>query len=89
MHHHLPATPETIRWGSFSASYAPILTVQSGDSVTIECVSGARDAMPAPDLALVVPPALLAIQAACNPFMGAHILTGPVAVADEIGRAHV
>lgn len=82
MHHHLPATPETIRWGSFSASYAPILTVQSGDSVMIECVSGARDAMPTPESGLVVPPALLAIQAACHPFMGAHILTGPVAVTD-------
>ena len=80
MQHHLPATPETTRWGTFSAGYAPVLTVQSGDSVIMECVSGARDMMPPPELGLAVPPALLAIQAAGYPHMGAHILTGPVAI---------
>ena len=81
MHHYLPATPDTIRWGSFSAGYAPVLTVHSGDSVTIECVSGAPDAMPPPELGLAVPAALLAIQQACQPSVGPHILTGPVAIA--------
>ena len=81
MHHHLSATPTTTRWGTFSAAYDPVLTIQSGDSVTIECVSGAPDAMPPAAMGLVVPPALHAIHAAMVPHMGAHILTGPVAVA--------
>ena len=82
MHHHLPATPETIRWGTFSAAHAPVLTIQSGDTVTIECVSGALDAMPPPELGLAIPAVLQAIQTAHYAQMGAHIITGPVAIAD-------
>lgn len=79
--HHVPATPETTRWGGFSAAYPPLLTVESGDSVVLECVSGAPDMMPPPGCGLVVPPALAAIHGANPPRLGGvHILTGPVAV---------
>ena len=80
-HHSVPATPDTIRWGTFSADYAPVLTIQSGDSVTLECVSGSADLMPPASLGVTIPPALPAIHAAHAQKMGAHILTGPVAVA--------
>jgi acetamidase/formamidase len=78
-HHHLKASPETCRWGYFDAREAPVLTVRSGDSVTIDTVSGNRDVLP-PE-GFHVPPELLAIHAA-NPGIpfGPHILTGPVAV---------
>ena len=79
--HHLPATADTTRWGGFSAAYAPVLTVESGDTVVLECVSGAPDMMPPDGSGLAVPPALAAIHAANLPRLGgAHILTGPVAV---------
>ena len=78
--HRVPATPETIHWGTFSAGYAPVLTVDSGDSVVLECVSGAPDVMPPSRLGLTVPPALAAVHAANPPRLGPHILTGPVAV---------
>ena len=45
-HHVVEASPETIHWGVFDPSLRPILTVESGDSVTFHCVSGGRDAMP-------------------------------------------
>ncbi len=38
-HHHLPATPETIHWGYFSRTIPPVLTVASGDIVTIETLT--------------------------------------------------
>ncbi len=79
--HHVPATPETIHWGTFSAGYDPVLTVQSGDTVVLECVSGGPDVMPPERLGLKVPPALAAIHAADPPRLGPHILTGPVAIA--------
>ncbi len=79
--HRVPATPDTIHWGTFSAAYDPVLTIQSGDSVTLECVSGAADMMPLPGSGFMVPPALAAIHAADPPRLGPHILTGPVAVA--------
>ncbi len=79
--HRVAATPETIRWGTFSAAYPPVLTVQSGDTVVLECVTGAPDVMPPEGSGMEVPPALAAIHAADPPRLGPHILTGPVAVA--------
>lgn len=38
-HHHLPATPETIHWGYFSQTIPPVLTIDSGDIVTIETLT--------------------------------------------------
>ncbi|WP_439598109.1 acetamidase/formamidase family protein [Falsiroseomonas sp.] len=79
--HRIPATPETIRWGAFDASFAPVATIASGDLVVLECVSGGPEAMPKPESGLVPPPALAAIHASKPPRLGPHILTGPVAVA--------
>jgi acetamidase/formamidase len=79
--HHVQATPETIRWGTFDATYPPVLTVNSGDSVVLECVSGGKEAVPPADSGLQIPKALAAIHAANLPRPGGHILTGPVAVA--------
>ncbi len=79
--HHVAATPDTIRWGTFSADYPPVLTIQSGETVTLECVSGAPDVMPPASLGVTIPAALPAIHAAHAQKMGAHILTGPVAIA--------
>ena len=38
-HHYLPVTPETIHWGHFSSSLKPVLTVESGDYVTVETLT--------------------------------------------------
>jgi acetamidase/formamidase len=79
-HHHVAATPATVRGGVVGADIPPLLVVQSGDSVTLECVSGGPEVMPPPDSPFRVPPALAAIHAAVPRGPG-HILTGPVAVA--------
>lgn len=80
MHHHLRSTPETVRFGIFSAEFAPVLIVRSGDTVTIDCVSGGPEVMPGPELGLSVPVELQAIHDAGLDRMGPHILTGPIAV---------
>ena len=79
MAHYLPASPQTCRWGYFEASAPPVLTIGSGERVTIDTVSGGPDALP-PE-GFHVPPELLAIHARETglPF-GPHILTGPVAI---------
>ncbi len=82
MPHRLSAAPETIRWGSFDARYAPLLTVNSGDTVILDCVcAGMTEILPGPETGLAIPPALRAIHDAAPPRVGGHILTGPVAVA--------
>ena len=77
--HRIPATPETVRWGVFGADIPPVLTIASGDTVVLECVSGGPDVMPSPGTGFAVPPALAAIHATVRQGPG-HIITGPVAV---------
>ena len=73
------AGPSTCHWGFFDAGLAPVVTIASGDEVTINTVSGGPQVLPGPDFH--VPPELRAIHAAGLPGMPGHILTGPVAVA--------
>jgi acetamidase/formamidase len=76
--HRLDAGAETVHWGYFDARLAPRLTVDSGDTVTISTVSGPREVMPSPPLA--IPSALAEIQARMTPKLPGHMCTGPVAV---------
>ena len=76
--HHLPAAPETVHWGYFDASLAPVLTVASGDLVRIEALT--HHAGDAPDLLMDA-----AIERVFDQVgdrgPGPHLLTGPIAVA--------
>ncbi len=38
-HHHLPATAQTVHWGYFGRSIPPVLSIASGDIVTIETLT--------------------------------------------------
>jgi len=78
-HHRLKASVQNCHWGYFDATRAPVLSIESGDQVTIDCVSGAPAVVP--KSGFHVPPELLEIHAA-NPGypFGPHILTGPIAV---------
>src|SRR5258708_15044430 len=75
-----PPPPAPGRGGLCCASSPPILTVQSGDTVVLECVSGRKEVLPPPESGLAIPPALRAIIDADLPSLAGHILTGPVAV---------
>jgi acetamidase/formamidase len=82
--HRLPATPDTVRIGMFDAAIPPVITIQSGDTVEIECVSGLPDVMPPAGGPFTIPPALARIHDARLDRLGPHILTGPVAVEDAL-----
>ena len=71
--HRVASTPQTVRWGTFDAGYPALLTVRSGDSVVLECVSGGADVMPPPGSGLAVPKALAAIHASDIPRAGGHL----------------
>ena len=78
MEHHLPASVETCHWGWFSADLPPQMTVQPGERVTIDTVSGAEGVLPGDGFH--VPPELLDIHARSERMIPGHILTGPIAV---------
>jgi acetamidase/formamidase len=79
--HKLDASPETVHWGYFDAALKPLVTVDSGDTVTISTVSGTLGHLPKPETGLTVLPELAAIHQKVQPKLGGpHILTGPVAV---------
>ena len=76
--HHLLPSVETCHWGYFDAKQKPALTVKSGDTVTIDTVTGTPDVVPDRSK-FHVPPELDQIFAGLKP-EGPHILTGPVYV---------
>lgn len=75
----LTSSPQTCHWGFFDAQLPPVVTIESGDEITIETVSGGPQVLPG--AGFHVPPELLDIHAKGVPAMPGHILTGPVAVA--------
>lgn len=77
-HHRLSASVETCHWGFFDAALPPVLSIQSGDTLTVETISGGPDVLPPPGFH--VPPELLDVHARSERMLPGHILTGPVAV---------
>ena len=77
-HHTLNPSPETVHWGYFDAAIPPKLTIESGDTVTIDTVSGGRREL-GDDLSRLTPVHReIAEKVTQGP--GPHILTGPIAV---------
>jgi acetamidase/formamidase len=76
----ISASPETVRIGVFDAAIPPLMTIASGDTVELECVSGDARFYPPAGSGFVVPPALRKINEAGPAKHSGHIITGPVAV---------
>jgi acetamidase/formamidase len=80
-HHHLAAGPKTVAWGFFDAAQPAVLTIKSGDTVTVETLSGEPADMPDPKLGFTIVPGHREVHGA-NPVpgIGPHFLTGPIFV---------
>jgi acetamidase/formamidase len=78
-HHHLHSSPETCHWGFFDANLKPVLTIASGDEVTIDTLNGDPDVVPDRSR-FHVPPELAQVHAKKERMLPGHILTGPIAV---------
>jgi acetamidase/formamidase len=75
--HRLDPSPATVHWGYLDAKLPPRLTVESGDTVTVDTVSGGLADVGDTSIML---PHHRAICEALKPSPGPHILTGPIAV---------
>jgi acetamidase/formamidase len=84
----LLATPTTVVWGYYSAHAKPVLTVKSGDTVTIQTLStcGPPERLQSLGIAPAdIPPYVADIYKnypTSDKGPGGHILTGPVAIAE-------
>ncbi len=72
-------TPTTVHWGYFDAALKPIATIDPGEIIVMNSVSGSVEYAPKQP-GMTIRPELAAIHAAVTPELGPHILTGPVAV---------
>src|SRR5229473_7892432 len=84
----LLATPTTVAWGYYSARAKPVLTIKSGDTVTIQTLSTCGPPERLKNLGIAeadIPSYVTDIYAkvpASEKGPGGHILTGPVAIAE-------
>ncbi len=84
-HYTLPATKENVQWGWFDVNEKPRLTVNSGDTVSVETWYHALDAIkPAPTDHTIAGPQMdeLGRLRKANPGGGPHSITGPIYVED-------
>jgi acetamidase/formamidase len=80
-HHELSAGPDTVHWGYFDATLEPVLSIESGDTVTLNSISGSPDLLPKPGSGLDVLPEHHDVIARHSYRPGPHIMTGPIYVA--------
>src|SRR3954468_13276437 len=74
-HHVLKATPESVQWGWLDPKEPPKLTVNSGDTVSIETMMHSHDQIrPGVDMNKIVE------LRKANPGGGPHSMTGPIFV---------
>jgi acetamidase/formamidase len=77
--HEIPATPENMVWGYLDSASPPVLSVNSGDTVTLHSFpAGGRETLP-DDLRLVPADYMKAIETLPHG-PGPHFITGPVYV---------
>ncbi|MGQ0655489.1 MAG: acetamidase/formamidase family protein [Betaproteobacteria bacterium] len=74
--HRLDPTPETVHWGYFDAALPARLEVDSGDTVIVDTVSGWPGVAPDPPYSAAHREVFTRVKQE----LGAHMLTGPVAV---------
>jgi acetamidase/formamidase len=62
--HTLRAAPDTVRIGVFNAMFPPVMTIEPGDTVTVQCVSGRESVMPPAGSPFTIPPELFSREQA-------------------------
>jgi len=76
----LKATPETVHWGYLDAAIPPALTIDSGERVTIECVTCNPEWMPPKEKGFDILPDITEVHQKVKKGSGNHIFTGPIFV---------
>jgi acetamidase/formamidase len=79
-HHTLLAGVHSVHRGIFDAKLPPVMTVESGDNVTVTTLSGNAADLPAPGSGFTVLAEHSEVLAGVPAGVGPHLMTGPIAV---------
>jgi len=79
-HHFLPADVGTVHRGTFDAAIAPVLTIESGDTVEITSLSGDPADLPPAQSGFTVSAEHRRVLERVPTGLGPHFMTGPIAV---------
>jgi acetamidase/formamidase len=79
VHHHLGASSKTCHWGFFESTLQPVLSIASGDEVTVDTISGGPEVLP-DKTRFHIPPEMAEVHASNERMLPGHILTGPIAI---------
>ena len=77
--HRLSADPDHVKWGAFSAEFAPVLEIESGDTVVVDTISGSPGQFPDSAWDRLLPEHREFVDTR-RPILPGHLLTGPIAV---------
>ncbi|MDH4117757.1 MAG: acetamidase/formamidase family protein [Acidimicrobiia bacterium] len=77
--HHLPAVADQLKWGAFSATFEPVIEIDSGDVVDVDTVHGSPGQFPDEYLSRLLPEHRELIENH-RPILPGHIMTGPIGV---------
>lgn len=77
-HHQIDATPTTVHWGYFDARLEPVLSIDSGDEITLLTLNG--EPWDLPDDERLVLPEHREVLSKLTKGGGVHQMTGPVYV---------
>lgn len=75
-HHYLAATADSVQWGYWDASRKARIKIDSGDTITLDTLSGEPEDLPADESLLL--PEHRDVLASSPRGSGPHLLTGPV-----------
>src|ERR1700723_1567991 len=78
-HHHLPTRVDTVAWGFFDAALAPALTIESGDTVSIDSLPAGDVKELPPNASRIRPDHRLLLDKAVRG-NGPHPVNGPIYV---------
>lgn len=83
-HHLLSADVGTVHRGTFDAAFAPVLTIESGDTVEITSLSGDPGDLPPAQSGFTVSTEHRRVLERVATGIGPHFMTGPIAIKDAI-----
>ena len=76
--HHLPARPDTCKWGFLDGATPACVEIEPGDVITVDTVSGGPEVIP--ETGFTVLPEHREILETAERRLPGHVLTGPIAV---------